>query len=168
MPQQGGGGSGRTGLIVTAVVLAVLVAIMGAVGIVYALADNDDPNTPGGQTSRTPTPVVTTAGPTATGAFVNIDCGALRGKPLKDVRDELSRINIRSTVTYVNARDGAKPDDVVEVSPCGSQRRGTTVRLQVVRGASSSPSRTNTPAPGLTCPGGGIKLPFTPCPSASS
>jgi serine/threonine-protein kinase len=168
-PQGGGGGGGRTGLVVTAVVLAALVAIMGAVGIVYALASNDDtPNTPGGQTSRTPTPVATTPGPTATGANVNIDCEALRGKTLQEVRDELSKIGIRSTVTYVDARDGAKPDEVVGLSQCGQTRRGATIRLQVVRGASGSPTRSGTPAPGLTCPGGGIKLPFSPCPTASN
>jgi eukaryotic-like serine/threonine-protein kinase len=123
----GGPGSGRPkrnqNLVVTAVVLGVLVVLLcGGVGI-YLLNKHDKPDTPGS---------TATSNPPTTAANVDVPCNKLTGQQLDKVRAYLEGEHLTVTTNQVQ---GAIPNKVTKISPCGSVPVGSTITLNVVKSA---------------------------------
>jgi eukaryotic-like serine/threonine-protein kinase len=132
-------GGNRNVLMLAAVVLGVLVVLVcGGAGVWYLTSDDR----PGGNPGSTPGGAATTQGQsTAPVDTKDIPCDKLRNRPLSVVKKNLEDNRFKVNVEYV---EGAIPNQVVDVSPCGRQPVGSTITVKVVK--SALPPDRNTPS----------------------
>jgi hypothetical protein len=131
------GGGRRTGLIVTAVLLGVLVLLMCVGGGIWYAMRNAADNSPGGNPQAPPS-----TGPATTGNadLVAIDCQTLTGKPAQVVVRRLRDQGFTVRTAPVNA--GGHAGDAVEV-PCQAPKGSeVTVKVTTGRVGGGAPSAT--------------------------
>jgi hypothetical protein len=155
-PPAGGTHGRRTGLVVVAAVLGVLVLLLCIGGGVYALSKRGNQPTGNGATSPAGGP--NTSGPSPatsaapSGEAIAIPCDRLKGQPFGAVEGSLSRNGYK--VKRVD-QPGGRSGEVVDIQPC-SAPRGSEITVTVSTGrASGGPG-----LPGATC------LPVIGCPSS--
>jgi serine/threonine-protein kinase len=145
-PLGGGGGNSRTGLVLVAVILGVLVLLVGGGLGVWFLTRDSTP------TGNTPTNNTSAGGsPTPSVDVKSIPCNDLKNKPIGTVRRQLEQ---NGYVVKTEEVEGQVPGQVVDVTPCGPQPVGSTITVKVVRSARGPGGNNNTTGP--SCPPGQI------------
>jgi hypothetical protein len=144
-------GKGRNNLVIIAVVLAVLVVLVFGGGVIWFLTKGSGDG--GGNGTATPTADTTTGAPKPTGELVNVPCDSLRNKQLFVVKRNLEQRGFKVVTQQVQ---GAIPNNVADVSPCGQQPKGSTITLKVVKSAIDPgfPSNGGSPPGGDQSPAG--------------
>src|SRR6266511_2388474 len=134
----------RTGLIITAVVLAVLVLLMCVVGGILLLKNrgNGSAGEGGGSPGAgTRTTTGTTAAPAAD--LVKIECQRLTGRPAPVVTKALTDQGF--TVKNVTVDEGGHAGEVVQV-PCEAAKGSeVTIKVTTGRGRGGNPSTSTSP-----------------------
>jgi hypothetical protein len=151
-PQHPGGGPsaprdakriGLIALIAGAGALLLILCVGGGVLLVNNLGNNNQPQKP-----------TTPASSAAPVALETVDCEHLRNQPLADVRNHVEgKDGFKVEVTEVD--QGGRANTVIDVSPCGEQPKGSTVRLTVTtgkgRGGGGDPGESGDSGPRQPC-----------------